>query len=72
MLFIISAPDKEVNGLQDHLKIKGFASATFDNVFECKKENFLVPPRPVRKYMLRHFNIFYYFSSIVLLACLYA
>jgi DNA-binding response OmpR family regulator len=37
MLFIISAPDKEVNGLQDQLKIKGFPSATFDNIFECKK-----------------------------------
>jgi DNA-binding response OmpR family regulator len=37
MLFILSAPGKEVTGLQNQLKTNGFTLSTFDNVFECKK-----------------------------------
>ena len=37
MLFLLSAPDKEVTGLQNQLKNNGFTISTFDNVFECKK-----------------------------------
>jgi DNA-binding response OmpR family regulator len=37
MLFILSAPDKEVTALQNQLKSSGFITSTFDNVFECKK-----------------------------------
>ncbi|TFH02568.1 MAG: hypothetical protein E4H13_01605 [Calditrichales bacterium] len=37
MLFIISAPDKEVTNLQNRLKSNGFNPILFDNVFECKK-----------------------------------
>jgi len=37
MLFILSAPDKEVTGLQNKLKTNGFIISSFDNVFECKK-----------------------------------
>ncbi len=35
MLFMLSAPDKEVTGLQNQLKTNGFTISTFDNVFEC-------------------------------------
>jgi len=38
MLFILSAPDKEVTGLQNQLKTNGFTISLFDNVFECKKK----------------------------------
>jgi len=37
MLFILSAPDKEVTELQNQLKTSGFTVSTFDTVFECKK-----------------------------------
>jgi DNA-binding response OmpR family regulator len=37
MLFILSAPDKDVTSLQNQLKASGFTISTFDNVFECKK-----------------------------------
>jgi DNA-binding response OmpR family regulator len=37
MLFILSAPDKEVTELQNQLKANGFIISTFDTVFECKK-----------------------------------
>ena len=37
MLFILSAPDKDVTVLQNQLKSNGFTISTFDNVFECKK-----------------------------------
>ena len=37
MIFIISAPDKEVSELQSQLKAKGFDAVIFDTVFECKK-----------------------------------
>ncbi|MCK4558359.1 MAG: hypothetical protein KAV45_01150 [Calditrichia bacterium] len=37
MLFILSAPDKDVTGLQNQLKTNEFTISTFDNVFECKK-----------------------------------
>jgi DNA-binding response OmpR family regulator len=37
MLFILSAPDKEMTELQTQLKTNGFTLSTFDSVFECKK-----------------------------------
>jgi DNA-binding response OmpR family regulator len=37
MLYILTAPDKEVTALQNQLKANGFTISTFDNVFECKK-----------------------------------
>ena len=37
MLYILSAPDKEVTALQNQLKSSGYTISTFDNVFECKK-----------------------------------
>jgi PleD family two-component response regulator len=37
MLYILSAPDKDVSALQNLLKTNGFTISTFDNVFECKK-----------------------------------
>ena len=37
MLFILSAPDREVSDIQNQLKTNGFATSTFDNIFECKK-----------------------------------
>jgi DNA-binding response OmpR family regulator len=39
MLFILSAPDKEVTELQNQLKTNGFTVSIFDNVFECKKRS---------------------------------
>jgi response regulator RpfG family c-di-GMP phosphodiesterase len=38
MLYILSAPDKEITTLQNQLKASGFSISTFDNVFECKKK----------------------------------
>jgi len=37
MLYILSAPDKEITALQNQLKVAGFTISTFDSVFECKK-----------------------------------
>ena len=37
MLFILSAPDKEITELQTQLKTNGFTISIFDSVFECKK-----------------------------------
>jgi DNA-binding response OmpR family regulator len=37
MIFILSAPDKEVSAVQEQLKKNGFATSIFDSVFECNK-----------------------------------
>ena len=37
MLFILSTPDREVSDIQNQLKTNGFATSTFDNIFEWKK-----------------------------------